>query len=167
MCLSVQALKKVSGNLTASMLGNYEEDDQGYTFINHVKGTPVFWKRFLWEVLAMIRQLGCPSFFLTLLCADLYWEELIFLISELNNLGLSKSDARAMSYLQRCEILNNDLVFISRYYQYSDSSSCYYLLKFCYYLLLPGGPLGDVIHYAIRVEFHSEGHHTYINLFGL
>ena len=29
-----------------------------------VKGTPVYWKKFLHDVLAMVKQLGLPTFFL-------------------------------------------------------------------------------------------------------
>ena len=56
------ALNKVSGNIIAQMLSNYKEAvhsfisaDQGHTFMNYVKGTPSYWKRFLLKVLAMIR----------------------------------------------------------------------------------------------------------------
>ena len=65
------AMRKVSGSLTAGMLSqNFKEvvnsfvaQDQCFLFMNNIKGTPAFWKRFQLEVLAMIRQLGCPRFF--------------------------------------------------------------------------------------------------------
>ena len=36
-----------------------------------IKGTPAYWKKFLYEVLAMVKQLGLPTFFMTLSCANL------------------------------------------------------------------------------------------------
>ena len=153
------ALKKVTGRLTAGMLGtNYKETlksfvaaDQGYTFMNHIKGTPAFWKRFQGEVFAMIRQLGCPTFFLTLSCADLHWEELVFLVSALDNRHLTKNDIDAMTYLQRCEILNKNPVLLARHFQYRVE------LLFAEIILLPGGPFVSVPYYAIRVEFQFRG----------
>ena len=52
--------------------------------MNYVKGSPAFWKRFQIDVLAMIIQLGCPTLFVTLSCADLRWDELIQIISLVN-----------------------------------------------------------------------------------
>ena len=52
--------------------------------MNNIKGTPVYWKRFLLEVLAMVKQLGLSTFFMTLSRADLRWDELVSIISKLN-----------------------------------------------------------------------------------
>ena len=69
------AMKKVSGgNLTAGMFTNnfratvssFVANDQAFSFMNDVKGTPAYWKRFLNEVLAMVKQLGIPSFLLNI-----------------------------------------------------------------------------------------------------
>ena len=71
-------MKKVqTNNLTAGMLSaNFQETvksfiakDEGYNFMNTIKGTPAYWKRFLFEVLGMVKQLGLPTFFMTLSCA--------------------------------------------------------------------------------------------------
>ena len=45
--------------------------DKAYSFMNAIKGAPAYWKKFLHEVLAIVKQLGIPTFFLTLSCADL------------------------------------------------------------------------------------------------
>ena len=52
--------------------------------MNSIKGTPVYWKKLdeVDEVLAMVKQLGTPTFFLTLSCADLRWNELISIITK-------------------------------------------------------------------------------------
>ena len=77
------AMKKKMGNFTAGMFTNYKDSvdklvnkDQEFYFMNQIRGTPAYWKRLQYEVLAMIKQLGCPTFFLTLSCADLKWREI-------------------------------------------------------------------------------------------
>ena len=57
------AMKKVAGQLTAGMFANYGESvkwfvsiDQGFLFMNQIKGTPAYWKKFQREVLAMVKQ---------------------------------------------------------------------------------------------------------------
>ena len=49
--------------------------DNAFSFMSSVKGT--YWKQFLYDVLAMFKQLGIPTYFLTLSSADLRWEELL------------------------------------------------------------------------------------------
>ena len=47
------AMKKVTGQLIAGMFANYDEsvkrfvsNDQGFSFMNQIKGTPAYWKKF-------------------------------------------------------------------------------------------------------------------------
>ena len=93
------AMKKVCTNqLTAGMLSSNFSDtvksfiakDEGFNFMKSVKGTPAYWKKFIFEVLAMVKQLGLPTFFMTLSCADLRWNQLISIISKLKGEHLSE-----------------------------------------------------------------------------
>ena len=45
--------------------------ENAFSLISSVKGTPAYWKQFLYDVLAMVKQLGIPTHFLTLLYVDL------------------------------------------------------------------------------------------------
>ena len=63
-------MKKVTGQLTASMFANYDEivkrfvsNDQDFLFINQIKGTPAYWKKFQRDFSAMVKQLDCTIFF--------------------------------------------------------------------------------------------------------
>ena len=60
---------------------------------------PTILEQFLYDVLAMVKQLGIPTYILTLSCADLLiWEELPYIINKLNNLGLSDGELKIVSY---------------------------------------------------------------------
>ena len=77
------ALKKVC--VTAGFF-RYSEvivNDEVFHFINTIKYTPADWKRFLYEVLAMVKKLGIPTFFIKLSCADLHWNQLISITAKL------------------------------------------------------------------------------------
>ena len=152
------AMKKVkSGKLTAGMLSrNFKEsvksfvaNDEAYSFMNTIKGTPAYWKRFLFEVLAMVKQLGLPTFFMTLSCADLRWNELVSIISKLNGLNLTDDDIDGMDYFQRCEVLNGNPILLSRHFQYR--------VEVFFTEIIINGPLGKVKYHAIRVEFQFRG----------
>ena len=101
------AMKKVcSGHLTAGVLSqNFSEifklfmaNNEAYHFMNTIKGTPAYWKKFLYEALAMIKQLGLPKFFMTLSYADLSWKELISVIVKLKGEYLEEYDINNMDF---------------------------------------------------------------------
>ena len=100
-------MKKVcSGHLTAGVLSqNFSEifelfmvNNEAYHFMNTIKSTPANWKKFLYEVLAMVKQLGLPKFFMTLSYADLRWKELISVIAKLNGEYLEDYDISNMDF---------------------------------------------------------------------
>ena len=69
--------KVCSDKLTAGMLSeDFKEKvrefiatDQVCSFMSCIKGTPAYWKKFLFDVLFVVKQLVIPIFFLTLSCA--------------------------------------------------------------------------------------------------
>ena len=152
------AMKKVSGEaLTANMFQeNFKEtvksflaEENAYTFMNSIKGSPAYWKSMLSDVLAMVKQLGIPSFFLTLSCADLRWDEFPEIISKLNGKDVSSEEISSMSYFEKCELLNSNPVLLARHFQYRVESF--------FKEIVLNGPLGKVIYYVIRVEFQTRG----------
>ena len=51
--------------------------------MNLIKSTPAYWKKFKPGVLAIVKQLGVPTFFLTFSSANLRWNELVETIKKL------------------------------------------------------------------------------------
>ena len=49
-------------------------------------------QQFLYDVLAMVKQLEIPTYFLILSC----WKELPYIINKLNNLGLSEQGTKIL-----------------------------------------------------------------------
>ena len=152
------AMKKVSGSqLSAGMLStNFKEtvktfiaNDEAYRFMSSVKGTPAYWKKFLFEVLAMVKNLGLPTFFMTLSCADLRWAELPYIISKLNGVELSDVQINEMDYETRCNLLNSNPVLLARHFQYR--------VETFFKEIIVNGPLGITNYHAIRVEFQMRG----------
>ena len=140
------------------MFANYDEsvkrfvsNDQGFLFMNQIKGTPAYWKKCQRIVLGMVKQLGCPTFFLTLSCADLKWNELVEIISKLNSLGLTKENVEGLNYFERCNILNSNAVLLARHFQHRVE------IFFKEILIIRDGPLGIVKYYAIRAKFQFRG----------
>ena len=150
------ALRKVcSGRMTAGMLSNNFSEtvqavvakDKAYRFMNSIKDTPAYWKKFLHEVLAMVKQLELPSFYLTLSCADLRWNELISIISTLKVETLQEEEVNRLDYFQRCCYLNLNPVLLARHFDFTDRVETFFKT------VVLDGTLGKVKYHAIRVEF--------------
>ena len=65
-----------------------------FLFMNSVKGILASWRQFLYDVLAVVKQLGIPIYFLTLSCADLRSEEVPYIVNKLNNTGLNEEELK-------------------------------------------------------------------------
>ena len=126
--INIATRKIASDNLNAGMLSKnfkatvhqFIAQDKVYSFISSIKGTAAYWKNILFGVLEMVKQLGIPTFFMTLSCADLRWNELIGIISKLNSLNLNGNDISSMSYQETCDTLNKNPVLVARYFQYRE-----------------------------------------------
>ena len=141
------------GMLTAEIVKNnlkgiierFVGSDNAFSFMTSVKGTPSYWKQILYDVLAMIKQLGIPTYFLILSCADLRWEELPYIINKLSNLGLSDEELKNLNYQEFYNLLNNNPVLVARHFQYK--------VEIFFKEIILDGPLGKRKYCAIRIEF--------------
>ena len=70
------------------------------------------------EVLAMVKQLGMPTWFMTLSCADLRRKELLIIICKCHHVNLSQDELTDLSYDAKCKLLNLNPVITARHYQY-------------------------------------------------
>ena len=55
--------------------------DNSYSCMSSVKRTLVYWKEFLYDILAMVKKLWISLYFLTLSCSHLRWEELSCIVT--------------------------------------------------------------------------------------
>ena len=58
-------------NMFLETVKSFVSRDEACQFMDIIKGTPAYWKKFFCEVLSMIKQLGLSAFFMTLSSADL------------------------------------------------------------------------------------------------
>ena len=104
----------------------------------------------------MVKQLGIPTYFLTLSCADLRWEELPYIINKLNNPGLSEEELKNLSYQGRCNLSSNNPVLVARHFQYK--------VEVFFKEIIIDSPLGKTKYYAIRIK-SKEGSSPHVHSF--
>ena len=97
--------------ITASTLQNPQAIHQivrnqvAYKFLQNIRGSPPYWQHELHDVLAMLRCIGIPTWFLTLSTADLHWPEMIQAIALQLGKKLSHREVLQMSMDQRSNYL--------------------------------------------------------------
>ena len=74
------------------------QKDYAYRFLKNVRGSPAYFQRVMYDVLGMIRQLGIPTWFLTLSAADMQWPDVIQTIARQYGTILTDEDVQTMSF---------------------------------------------------------------------
>ena len=97
----------------------------------------------------MVKQLGIPTFFMTLSCEDLWWNELVEIISKFKRLAFSDDVIKNLIYQESCNKLNKNPVLVGRHFQYR--------VEIFFKVIILDGLLGKASYYAIRVEFQVRG----------
>jgi len=57
--------------------------DQAHLFQRQIPGTPPYCQKFMYKVIANVKQLGIPTWFMTLACAHLSWHEYIEILAKI------------------------------------------------------------------------------------
>lgn len=125
--------------------------EQAYLFLRNIPGSPPYWQKLMFEAIAMVQQLGIPTWLMTLSCADLRWPELFLILSKINRNPMTDEEIKNLSYNEKCSLLNLNPVITAKHFQYRVESF------FKDVLLSNANPIGKIIYYALRIEFQMRG----------
>ena len=127
------------------------KSDQAYKIFKNIRGSPAYYQSLFYDILAMMGQLGTPTWFFTLSAADMQWPDLIQTIARQSGVILSDEDVCSLSYAERCNWLRSNPVTAVRHFHYR-------LETFVKHVLLSNAnPLGEIVDYVIRIEFQARG----------
>ncbi|XP_055088458.1 uncharacterized protein LOC117393626, partial [Periophthalmus magnuspinnatus] len=150
--VSIALRKGQSGQTNAAAdegtLENLLQYDNGYRFMQPIRGTPPFWQSAQKDLFACIRQLGIPTWFCSFSSADLRWPSLLKTLLKQEGSTRSVED---LDWAERCDLLRRHPVTAARMF---DSRWRRFLRKV---ILSPAHPIGKVIDYFYRVEFQQRG----------
>ncbi len=121
--------------------------DAAFKFLKNVRGSPAYWHTVLLDALAMVRQLGTPTWFLTLSAADMQWPEVIQSIAHQYGKTLTADDVAHMPWEEKTMWLRSNPVTAARQFQYRTETF------FKAFLCSNSNPIGKIKDYLIRVEF--------------
>ena len=128
-------------------------NDGAYRVLSNDRTSPVYWSLKKRELMAMIRTLGIPTFFLTLSAAETRWPKLIvILVRVLEKREISQEEAEQISWEHKCNLIRKDLVTCARYFDRR-------LRELFKLIRTQGGPFAEyeVNDFYIRIEFQHRG----------
>ena len=139
-----------------TILGQYVRKDKAYSFMKNIRGSPPYYQRTFYDLLAMIRQLGTPTWFFTLSAADLKWPDMIQTIAKQYGVYYTDDDVASLSFDDKSNWLKRNPVTAARHFQYRLNS------LFQGFLKSTAKVLGEIADYAIRIEFQGSPHAHYV-----
>ena len=149
--------QKPTRHLTASqakdqtVLSQCVRKDKAYRFMKNIRGSPPYYQRTFYDLLAMIRQLGTPTWFFTLSAADLKWPDMIQTIAKQYGVHYTDEEVAALSFEDRSNWLKRNPVTAARHFQYRLNTFFHDFLK------SNAHPLGEIVDYGLRIEFQNRG----------
>ena len=144
--------------ITAKTLLNKESRDNivklddGYQIFKTIRCSPPYFENKKKNVMAMIRQLGIPSLFISLSAADTKWTNLLSSIQTLlTNKLCSNEEIEKMTWSQKCTLISSHPTACSQYFDNRVKKFYKHILK------SPHSPFGKLVNYFYRVEFQHRG----------
>ena len=104
-----------------------------------------------YEVLAMIRTLGIPTWFHTLSEAYMKWPEVIQVIARQYGTSYTEDEVLQLSWTMKSMWLRSNPVTAVRMFQYRLDTFVTTFLK------SSSKPIGEVVEYVIQIEFQVRG----------
>ena len=153
-CISI-ALRQTKGrqqlnkNIDTCMLKNPHDiqsllkKDKAYTFLKNIRGSLPYWQKMFYELLAMIRTLGIPTWFLTLSAADMKWPEVNQAIAAQYQTIYTEDEVLALPWQIKSMWLRSNPVTAARMFQYRLETFVTTFLK------SNAEPIGCVAEYVI------------------
>ncbi|KAK7907384.1 hypothetical protein WMY93_015996 [Mugilogobius chulae] len=92
-------------------LENLLQFDNGYRFMQPIRGTPPFWQSAQKDLFAFIRQLGIPTWFCSFSSADLRWSSLLKTLLKQEG---STRRVEELDWAERCDLLRRHPVTAAR-----------------------------------------------------
>ncbi|XP_060603545.1 uncharacterized protein LOC132756482 [Ruditapes philippinarum] len=156
--LAVRRIQTGTNKLTAAQARNGEcmdtivKNDQGYYLFKQLRNSPAYLESRKKDVYAMLRQLGIPTWFMSLSSADTRWTDLLKILANLNQKDkYSDEQIENLTWEQKIKMIQSDPVTCSRFFDHRVQEFINTVLKSDH------NPLGKVTDYFYRVEFQQRG----------
>ncbi|XP_062616288.1 uncharacterized protein LOC134278001 [Saccostrea cucullata] len=156
--LALRKCKTKGKSITANEMKNPENvnnlvrHDEGFFVFRQLRNSPAYLETRKKDVFAMIRQLGLPTWFMSLSAADTRWNDLIRALGVLND-GKEYTDEEidSMTWFEKSKLVQKDPITCSRYFDHRFRMFMNSVLRSDHH------PIGIVKDFFYRTEFQQRG----------
>ncbi|XP_062569080.1 uncharacterized protein LOC134231172 [Saccostrea cucullata] len=156
--LALRKCKTKGKSMTANEMKNPENvnnlvrHDEGFFVFRQLRNSPAYLETRKKDVFAMIRQLGLPTWFMSLSAADTRWNDLIRALGVLND-GKEYTDEEidSMTWFEKSKLVQKDPITCSRYFDHRFRMFMNSVLRSDHH------PIGIVKDFFYRTEFQQRG----------
>lgn len=93
--------------------------DNAFRILQPITGSPAYWEHQKKNVLAMVRQFGICSFFVTLSAAETKWKDLLkILLKAVDGVDADDEAIENLSFEKKAELIRKDPVTCARYFDH-------------------------------------------------
>ncbi|CAG5050266.1 unnamed protein product [Parnassius apollo] len=139
--------------LQNNFVDNLVQHDDGYRVLGGIRNSPAHWESEKKKLLAMVRQFGVPTLFLTISAAEVQWIPLLILLSEVvDKKKLTELEAENLPYDTKTRLIQSDPFICATYFEIKlkeiqKTWSC------------SSGPFLNykITHFYYRIEFQHRG----------
>jgi hypothetical protein len=158
-----------NNNITVSQVMNKQfldkavNTDNAYRFMASITGSPAYFEAQKKRVMAMVRQLGGFTLFVTVSAAETHWTELLVILKKtVDKIDISEQDASALTFEEKARLISTDPVTCAQYF-YNRLKQLWKTWE------AEDGPFGEhtIEHRYCRIEFQHRGSphaHQFVDL---
>ncbi len=132
-------------------LANLVQNDRAYRVLKDLRDSPPFLQTKQYEAYAMVRQLGIPTFFISLSAADLYWPDFLMAVAHQQGKFYTKEQVEKLTWQERADLIRSNPVTAVRMFKYRLDNI------FTEFLESTANPIGQVTDKMKKIEFQGRG----------
>lgn len=143
---------KARDALSGDYINGIIEKDNAFHILRNITGSPAYWEQQKKNVMAMVRQLGICTFFVTMSAAETQWKELHKILMKTVK-GIDNANVDNLTFEEKAELIRNDPVTCALYFEhrFKEVKKTWFKTK--------EGPFGQykINHMYYRIEFQHRG----------
>jgi hypothetical protein len=139
-------------NEVVNDLGSNPDLPENYFgYMKNIRGSGAYWNGVQLDLLAMIKNFGPPTWFLTLSANDMNWFDLMQVLCNVNDLPSSLDDVKIMPKSQKVKLMNKNPITTAKHF----SRRFHHFVQKV--ILGESQPIGVIERFFWRVEFQMRG----------
>ena len=135
----------------SSNVANLVQNDRAYRILKDLRDSPPFLQTKQYEAYAMVRQIGLPTFFISLSAADLYWPDFLMAVAHQQGKYYTKEKVESLTWQERADLIRSNPVTAVRMFKYRLDNI------FTEFLESSANPIGKVSDKMKKIEFQGRG----------